>query len=103
MRRAARWDGAVPLMRDDGGKPRQPDPETVREIRDFLNRERARAGRDGEPFDLVLSGTSSGAPTDLVAPLAEAGGTWWLECRWDDLERAEPMVRRVDQGPPRLA
>ena len=103
MRRAARWDGAVPLLRDDGGKPRQPDPATVREIRDFLSRERARAGRDREPFDLVLSGTSSGAATDLVGPLAEAGGTWWLECRWDDLERAEPMVRRADQGPPRLA
>jgi hypothetical protein len=29
-----------------------------------------------------------------------ADPTWWAECIWDDLERAEPMVRRVEQGPP---
>ena len=40
---------------------------------------------------------------NLVGPLAEAGATWWAECQWDDLERAEPMARRVDQGPPPLA
>ena len=37
-----------------------------------------------------------------VGPLAQAGATWWAECMWDDLERAEPMVRRVDHGPPAL-
>jgi alkanesulfonate monooxygenase SsuD/methylene tetrahydromethanopterin reductase-like flavin-dependent oxidoreductase (luciferase family) len=25
---------------------------------------------------------------------------WWAECLRDDLEHAEPMLRRVDQGPP---
>jgi alkanesulfonate monooxygenase SsuD/methylene tetrahydromethanopterin reductase-like flavin-dependent oxidoreductase (luciferase family) len=106
MRRAARWDGAMPiLLSGPQHRPRQPDAATVREIRAFLDRERARAGRGGEPFDLVVSGMSPAAPaaaTDLAGPLAEAGATWWAECMWDDLERAEPMVRRVDQGPPRL-
>ena len=32
---------------------------------------------------------------DLARRAEEAG--------WDDLERAEPMARRVDQGPPPLA
>ena len=50
-----------------------------------------------------MSPAAPAAATDLVGPLAEAGGTWWAECQWDDLERAEPMARRVDQGPPRLA
>jgi len=75
-------------------------------VEGFLAGERAAAGLSGEPFDLVMSGMSPAAPaaaTDLVGPLAEAGATWWAECVWDDLERAEPMVRRVDRGPPPLA
>jgi len=104
MRRAARWDGAVPLLAPgDGAKPPQPDAATVREIHAFLRDCRAEAGLDGKPFDLVVSGMSPARPAaagDLVGPLAEAGATWWCECMWDDLERAEPMTRRVDQGPP---
>jgi len=107
MRRAARWDGAIPLLLPDRGRePLQPDAATVRQIHGFLTSQRAKAGLGGEPFDLVMSGTSPAAPAaaaDLVGPLAEAGATWWAECIWDDLERAEPMVRRVDQGPPLLA
>jgi hypothetical protein len=50
-----------------------------------------------------MSPAAPAAATDLVGPLAEAGAAWWVECQWDDLERAEPMARRVDQGPPPLA
>jgi alkanesulfonate monooxygenase SsuD/methylene tetrahydromethanopterin reductase-like flavin-dependent oxidoreductase (luciferase family) len=104
MRRAARWDGAIPLLLPDRGRvPLQPDAATVREIHGFLTSQRAKAGLGGEPFDLVMSGTSpaaAGAAADLTGPLAEAGATWWAECIWDDLERAEPMARRIDQGPP---
>ena len=104
MRRAARWDGAAPiLLARPGRKPRQPDAATVGEIHAFLRGQRAAAGIDNEPFDLVMSGTSPAGPAaaaDLVGPLGHAGATWWAECRWDDLERAEPMVRRVEQGPP---
>jgi alkanesulfonate monooxygenase SsuD/methylene tetrahydromethanopterin reductase-like flavin-dependent oxidoreductase (luciferase family) len=106
MRRAARWDGAMPILVGAKRRPRQPDAATVREIHGFLSAQRAAAGLSAEPFDLVLSGMSPAAPaaaTDLVGPLAEAGATWWAECQWDDLERAEPMARRVDQGPPPLA
>jgi alkanesulfonate monooxygenase SsuD/methylene tetrahydromethanopterin reductase-like flavin-dependent oxidoreductase (luciferase family) len=107
MRRAARWDGAVPLLLPGhGSEPLQPDAATVREIHAFLAGQRVSEGRDREPFDLVLSGTSPpdrGAAADLTGLLEEAGGTWWVECLWDDLERAEPMLRRADQGPPRRA
>jgi alkanesulfonate monooxygenase SsuD/methylene tetrahydromethanopterin reductase-like flavin-dependent oxidoreductase (luciferase family) len=106
MRRAARWDGAVPLLLPaDGGKPRLPDAATVREIHRFLHDQRAAAGTAAEPFDLVLSGPSpadQAAAADLMCSLEQAGATWWAESRWDDLERAAPMVRRVDQGPPPL-
>jgi alkanesulfonate monooxygenase SsuD/methylene tetrahydromethanopterin reductase-like flavin-dependent oxidoreductase (luciferase family) len=63
MRRAARWDGAVPiLLSGQERRPRQPDAATVREIHGFLAGHRVAAGLDGEPFDLVISGMSPAAP-----------------------------------------
>jgi len=103
MRRAARWDGAIPLMPYEGGWPREPDAATVREIHGFLTEARAEAGRGAEPFDLVISGASPADPAaaeDLMGPLADAGATWWAESVWDDLESAASMVRRAEQGPP---
>ncbi len=104
MRRAARWDGAAPiLVPGPDGKPRQPDAATTREIHAYVHHQRAAAGLDSEPFDLVMSATSPagpGAAADLAGSLEQAGATWWNECLWDDLERAEPVLRRADQGPP---
>jgi alkanesulfonate monooxygenase SsuD/methylene tetrahydromethanopterin reductase-like flavin-dependent oxidoreductase (luciferase family) len=104
MRRAARWDGAAPiLVPGPDGKPRQPDAATVREIHAYVHHQRAAAGLDDKPFDLVISGTSPAGPAaaaDLMRSLERAGATWWNECLWDDLERAEPMLRRAGQGPP---
>jgi hypothetical protein len=61
------------------------------------------AVRGEEPFDVVIGGTTSPgtAGRDLVAPLADAGVTWWDErIPFDD--RLEPIRRRVEQGPPRI-
>jgi alkanesulfonate monooxygenase SsuD/methylene tetrahydromethanopterin reductase-like flavin-dependent oxidoreductase (luciferase family) len=106
MRRAARWDGAAPILPPDAdGRPAQPDAATVREISAFLGEHRAKAGLESEPFDLAVSGTSpadQAATADLAGSLEQAGATWWQECDYDALERAEPMLRRADQGPPRL-
>jgi alkanesulfonate monooxygenase SsuD/methylene tetrahydromethanopterin reductase-like flavin-dependent oxidoreductase (luciferase family) len=105
MRRAARWDGAVPIVPEtDGGNSRRPDPAAVAQVREFLDASRAAAGRESDPFDLVIRGTTPADPAaaaDLVAPLAAVGATWWEECDPDHLEQAASMFRRVDQGPPR--
>jgi alkanesulfonate monooxygenase SsuD/methylene tetrahydromethanopterin reductase-like flavin-dependent oxidoreductase (luciferase family) len=101
FRRAARWDGAVPLF---SGYRHQTPPSAaeVGALATFLRAERpAGAG----PFDLVVGGrTDPVGAADTVRPLAEAGATWWDErIPFDDrLDRLEPYMRRIEHGPPRL-
>lgn len=97
MRRAARWDGAVPIRND----PRQPDAAFVREVNAFLTEQRAENGKTAEPFDLSVCGsTTPEDAADRTGPIAEAGATWWQECRWNaDLERAKPMFERTEARP----
>ncbi|HJU01847.1 MAG TPA: LLM class flavin-dependent oxidoreductase, partial [Actinomycetes bacterium] len=73
MRRAARWDGAIPAM---AGTIEAARPPEVREVRELVG----------------------------VGPLAELGISWWDErMPWGaDLERAAPIRRRIDHGPPRI-
>jgi hypothetical protein len=106
MRRAARWDGAIPAMAGmEAARP--PDVSEVRELVRFLRGCRAENGLADRPFDIVIGGMSPVGPAaghDLVGPLADLGITWWDErMPWgDDLERAEPILRRIEQGPPRI-
>jgi alkanesulfonate monooxygenase SsuD/methylene tetrahydromethanopterin reductase-like flavin-dependent oxidoreductase (luciferase family) len=99
MRRAARWDGAVPIQK---GEDRQLDAAMVRAVHAFLRECREEAGLAAEPFDLSLCGSSTPeSAAEIVGPLEQEGATWWQECQWDDrLEQAEPMFRRVAAGPP---
>jgi hypothetical protein len=101
MRRAARWDGAAPLIYADGpGTVPRPDPATVRELSGFLTECREREGKAGQPFDLALSGvTDPESAADIIGPLAEAGATWWQECVWHDVaDDASRIIRRVESG-----
>ena len=98
MRRAARWDGAIPVM-DGMVEARPPDTDQVRELVKFLHQCRADNGLADQPFDIVIGGMS----TKGTGELADLGVTWWDErMPWgDELERIEPMLRRIEQGPPR--
>jgi alkanesulfonate monooxygenase SsuD/methylene tetrahydromethanopterin reductase-like flavin-dependent oxidoreductase (luciferase family) len=104
MRRAARWDGAIPNM-TGMEVARPPEVSEVRELVAFLRGCRADNGLADKPFDIVVGGASPAGPAgrDLTGPLADLGVTWWDErMPWnDDLERVELMLRRIDQGPPR--
>jgi alkanesulfonate monooxygenase SsuD/methylene tetrahydromethanopterin reductase-like flavin-dependent oxidoreductase (luciferase family) len=105
MRRAARWDGAIPAMHGmEVARP--PEVSEVRELVEFLRGCRAENGLANRPFDVVIGGAcpAGQAGRDLVGPLADLGITWWEErTPWgDDLERAEPILRRIEQGPPRI-
>jgi len=76
MRRAARWDGVVPLFTTAGHGQVPP----VNEVHDLVAyvRQHREAGHDG-PFDVVLGGVSPGDPVtarELIEPLRDAGVTW---------------------------
>ena len=102
MRRAARWDGAVPLfLSAPHGRP--PAVDEVRELVAYIRDHRD--GNTDRPFEIVLGGTSpaqAAAARDLLAPLMEAGATWWDERRPidDDINRADLVLRRIEAGPP---
>ncbi|MEU3739726.1 MULTISPECIES: LLM class flavin-dependent oxidoreductase [unclassified Streptomyces] len=106
MRRAARWDGAVPLFAD-AKHGHVPPIGQVHDLVAYV--EKQREGRSGTPFDIVLGGASPGDDAakarDLIGPLADAGVTWWDERQIqtsEGLDQLEPVLRRVEQGPPVL-
>lgn len=100
FRRAARWDGMVPLFAD-ARHGEVPPLDQVREVVGYV-----RGYRDDGPFDVVLGGATPGDPdqaAEVIGPLAEAGATWWDERQLqtgDDLDRLAPILARVEQGPP---
>ncbi|GHH76268.1 luciferase-like protein [Streptomyces sulfonofaciens] len=104
MRRAARWDGAVPLFAS-ARHGHVPPVDEVRDLAAYLRRHRG--DREG-PFELVLGGVSPAEPSgarDLLGPLVDAGATWWDERQLqegDDLDRLAPVLHRIEQGPPVL-
>lgn len=105
MRRAARWDGVVPMFAS-ARHGHAPPVDEVRDLVDYVRRHRD--PEDDGPFDVVLGGVSPADTTrarDLIGPLADAGATWWDERQLqegDDLDRLAPVLQRVEQGPPAL-
>lgn len=103
MRRAARWDGAVPLF-ENARHGVAPAVDEVRDLVAFVTEQRGE--RRVEPFEIVLGGASPGEPAkarDLIGPLLDAGATWWDERQLQtsrDLDRLAPVLRRIEQGPP---
>jgi alkanesulfonate monooxygenase SsuD/methylene tetrahydromethanopterin reductase-like flavin-dependent oxidoreductase (luciferase family) len=107
LRRAARWDGVVPMIvsPDDGSW--QPTVPVVTEIvaavgeQPTVSEQRGSAG----PFDVVITGrTRPEEPTaarETVESFAAAGATWWLEGFRPQPGEHDAAVRRIEAGPPR--
>jgi alkanesulfonate monooxygenase SsuD/methylene tetrahydromethanopterin reductase-like flavin-dependent oxidoreductase (luciferase family) len=107
MRRAARWDGVVPLF--EGTRHGDPPPlDQVRELMDYLDAHRPADRPSERAYDFVVGGLTPGPPSEagaIVGPYAELGATWWDERRVlpsDELTRLEPMLERIAHGPPSL-
>ncbi len=97
LRRAARWDGMMPVR----SSPDWQLPLTPDEI--ALLRGRVLAHRDPTlPFDVAFSGRSSGPADNALLPAYEAAGvTWWLETFHDWRCPLGEAIERIKLGPPR--
>ncbi len=99
FRRAARWDGVMPVHADYGLGETMP-PDELRAVIAYTREHRTAAG----PFDVALEGRTDGAAAGrggrLVASYARAGLTWWVEALgWWRGTPADAM-NRIRQGPP---
>jgi alkanesulfonate monooxygenase SsuD/methylene tetrahydromethanopterin reductase-like flavin-dependent oxidoreductase (luciferase family) len=95
VRRAARWDGLVPI-----GMREQPvTAEQVREMLAVVHETRPAT----EPFDVILAGYTGNLSKDEAAEqlgrLAEADVTWWQEGVLPD-NTLDDLRAQIQHGPP---
>lgn len=109
FRRAARWDGVVPIRATEGLDCLL-GPDELRDMMEYLRPYRGGSGY----FDVVATwNTSQGnqaSDAELLAAYRDAGATWWLEnvnpvpfCwRWSGDWPLDAMHRRITAGPPEI-
>lgn len=98
FRRAARWDGVIPICADFS---KEITPEILQEILNYIKQYRTSNGH----FDVVMFGET---PSDdlvrgaeKIASLIKVGMTWWLEIITGRRGSFEEMRERIKQGPPK--
>ena len=105
LRRAARFDGMVPIGRDLA-LTEMLSPQKMREIADYVASQPGYA----TPFEIVHMGVTGGTDAtydrEVIAGYQQAGVTWWVEKivpelwgSWHDWP-LEAMRERIRQGPP---
>jgi alkanesulfonate monooxygenase SsuD/methylene tetrahydromethanopterin reductase-like flavin-dependent oxidoreductase (luciferase family) len=99
FRRAARWDGVMPIHTGYGLGETMP-PDELQAVIQYTQEHRTADG----PFDVALEGRTDGSAADrggrVVAPYVRAGLTWWIEALgWWRGTPADAM-NRTRQGPP---
>jgi len=93
FRRAARWDGALPLDPDHLLKELSPDE--LSECRDYIAEHRD----SSDPFDLIAFAVTQPRTPEIVAEYERAGATWWMEAV-HPLDESLPDFRaRIRRGP----
>ena len=97
FRRAARWDGVVPMAKDamEGGHI---SPDDLRELVAYVKEHREGDG----PFDVTQWGMSTDSQdTAMPQAYADAGATWWVESCLPWGVTLDDARERVRKGPPR--
>jgi alkanesulfonate monooxygenase SsuD/methylene tetrahydromethanopterin reductase-like flavin-dependent oxidoreductase (luciferase family) len=96
FRRAARYDGVVPIAVDEGGAPVALAASELAEVVAYVRAHRA----TDEPFEVVHGGP---AEPDAIAASEAAGATWYLaDAGVEGPGWEEPTLALVRGGPPRV-
>jgi hypothetical protein len=69
----------------------------------YIRAHRVEAGLGEQRFELLVGGVSptGAAARDILRPLRDAGAAWWDERGpIGQLDRLDPLRRRIEQGPP---
>jgi alkanesulfonate monooxygenase SsuD/methylene tetrahydromethanopterin reductase-like flavin-dependent oxidoreductase (luciferase family) len=93
FRRAARFDGALPLAR--GHRLKELSPGELRRCRDYIAAHRA----SSDPFDLVAFAATQPRTPETVEAYEEAGATWWVETVDPLAESLADFRARIHRGP----
>jgi alkanesulfonate monooxygenase SsuD/methylene tetrahydromethanopterin reductase-like flavin-dependent oxidoreductase (luciferase family) len=96
FRRAAKWDGVIPLKLP----VRQPKPQDLRDVLAYIQSQRTNTA----PFDVAVIGWGTGRnrvrDAKKIQPYVDAGITWWLESLYGMRDSPKDMRSRIRQGPP---
>ncbi|MGH7863673.1 MAG: LLM class flavin-dependent oxidoreductase [Candidatus Binataceae bacterium] len=99
FRRAARFDGVVPMLADI---EKALTPDDVRAMIKFIGAQRS----SNHPFDVLIAGSTAGADraadSAKVAAYSDAGATWWVESILPWKRPLDEARKRNRSGPPRL-
>ena len=94
FRRAARYDGVVPIRVDDRGMPAALDSAELAEVVGYVREHR----EVDEPFDVVHGGSPQ---PDAICRSAAAGATWYLpDAGVEGPGWEEPTLELIRSGPP---
>lgn len=99
FRRAAKWDGMIPLKTPVGLLK----PSDLPSILDYTMSRRSTGGK----FDVAVIGWTVSKDrkknAEKVRRYFDAGMTWWLESLYTKRDSPEDMRARIRKGPPRIS
>ena len=93
FRRAARWDGALPLAR--GHLLKELSPRELGRCRDYIDTHRT----SSDPFDVIAFAVTQPRTTEMVAEYEHAGATWWVDAVDPLAESLADFNARIRTGP----
>jgi hypothetical protein len=99
MKRALRYDGVIPTIKNKKGQFEETTPEHIKEIKQYISENHP----EKMEFDIIIEGETpfTDDAKSIVKPFADAGATWWVESNWLE-PNLNQVLNRIKEGPPSL-
>jgi alkanesulfonate monooxygenase SsuD/methylene tetrahydromethanopterin reductase-like flavin-dependent oxidoreductase (luciferase family) len=104
MARVLKYDGLIAVIKKPDGSHIEITPEKVREMKEFVSKNRKVLGNHRKEFDIIVDNmttTDQANGREILEHFAEAGATWWTEAMWGT-KSYKKVFERVSAGPPIL-